>query len=87
VQNIDHPTIKLGNGLWLERERPFLAPAGAGQEAVADEIKLELKDFVADRNWRRAEPPCGHVERDLPTVIQPGRQGQPDLAYDLRPEL
>jgi hypothetical protein len=84
AQESNHPMMELGHRLRLERERLFLAPAGAGQEAVAYEIELELKDLVADRDRRRAEPPCSHVEGDLPTVIQPGCQGQTDLAHDLR---
>ena len=39
------------------------------------------------RDRRGPESACGHVERNLPAVVQPGRQRQPDLPYDLGPEL
>ena len=40
---------------------------------------------VGDRRGR--EPARGHVERDVPRVIDPGRQREADLADDLRPQV
>lgn len=74
--------MEVGNRLRLKRKRPFLAAAGAGDEAVADEVELDLKDFIADRNRQRAKPACGNVEWNLPAMVDPGRQLQPDLAHD-----
>ena len=87
VEKIDQPTMEIGNRLRLERKLPCVASAGARDEAVADEVELDLEDFVADRDRRGAEPACGNVERNLPAMVEPGRQRQPDLAHDLRPEL
>jgi hypothetical protein len=43
--------------------------------------------FAAGRDRRRARPACRNVEGNLPPVAEPGRQRQPDFAYDLSPEL
>src|SRR3954452_17134651 len=80
-------SMEVGDGLRLERQRPLLAAAGSRGEAVADEVELELEDLAADRNRRGSEPARRDVERNLPAVVGPRRQRQPDLADDLRPEL
>src|SRR6516162_496264 len=87
VQQIDYAMIEVGNCLRLQRNLPCLAPAGARDEAVADEVKLDLKDFAAGWDRRGAESACGNIEGDLPTVVEPRRRRQADLAYDLSPEL
>src|SRR5260370_3480692 len=79
--------MKVGNSSRLELDRPFVATAGAGAQAVADKVEVELKYFVADWDRRRAKPACGNVKWDLPAVVDPGGQRQPDLAHDLGPEL
>ena len=51
IQDIDYTTIEVGNGLRLEWKLPHLAPAGARDEAVADEVKLDLEYFTVGRDW------------------------------------
>ena len=87
VQECDRPPMEIGNGLRLERKASLLVATRAREETVSDEIELDLEDFAADRDRRGAEPACGDIERDLPTVIESGGQLQPDLADDLSPEL
>jgi len=87
AKDLHERSVEVGDGLRLERQRPLLAAAGSRGEAVAGEVELELEDLAADRNRRGAEPARRHVERNLPAVIRPRRQRQPDLADDLRPEL
>src|SRR4029077_10435785 len=83
IQEIDNPMIEVSDWLRPERKGPFLATAGARDQAVADKVELDLQDLVADRNRRRAETACGDVERDLPAMIEPGCQHESDLADDL----
>jgi hypothetical protein len=71
----------------LERKCPLLTLAGADDKPLADEIELDLEDFIADRDRRRAKPTRAHIERDLPAVVEPRRQCEPDFADDLRPKL
>ena len=40
--------MEVGDGLRLERQRPLLAAAGARDEAVADEVELELEDLATE---------------------------------------
>src|SRR5260221_1109717 len=87
AQKIHCSVIELGDWLRSERKSLFLALAGPPDQLVVEEIKLELKSFFADRDRRCAEPAGGNVKRDLPAMVQPGGQRQPDLADDLRPEL
>ena len=87
VQEIDDPTMEGGNSLRRERKRPFLATAGASEEAVADEVELDLEDFVPCGNRRRTKPASRDVKWYLPAMVDPGRKPEADLAYDLRPEL
>src|SRR5271156_3449892 len=72
AQEFHHRMVKPGNGLWLERDAAFLALAGAGGEAMEDEVELDLEDFGADRNGRGAEPARGDIERHLPAMVEPG---------------
>jgi hypothetical protein len=61
--------MEVGNGLRLQRKLPHLAPTGARDEEVADEVKLDFEDFAADRDRRRAKPACGNIEGDLPAMV------------------
>ena len=53
VQEVHGSAIEVRNRLRREGERALLAPAGAGDEAVADEVELDLEEFGADRDRRR----------------------------------
>ena len=87
VQDIDDAMIEVGNRLRLQRQLPYLVPAGARDEAVAEEVKVDLENFAAGRDRRRPKPACGNVQRHLPAMVEPGCQAQPDLAHDLSPQL
>ena len=54
---------------------------------MADKIQLDLEYFCPDRYRRGPKPSSGHIEGNLPAVVDPGGQGQPDLANNLGPEL
>src|SRR5204863_7532899 len=86
-QEIDYAMMEVGNCLRLQRKFPFLAPASARDQSMADEVELDLEDFAAGRDRRGAKSACGNIEGDLPTVVEPRRQRQPDFTYDLSPEL
>ena len=51
------------------------------------EVKYELKRpmFIMDRRGREAARI--HIKRNLPGMVEPGRESQPDFAHDLRPEM
>jgi hypothetical protein len=55
---------------------------------MVDEIEFDLdQPAVADMHRRAAEAAGADVERHLPAVVEPGREREPQLADDLRPEL
>ena len=56
-------------------------------EPVVEEVEPDLEGLraVGDRRGRQA--PRVQVERNVPPVIERGRQRQADLARDLRPHV
>jgi hypothetical protein len=54
---------------------------------MIEEIEIELEGAIAERNWRRGQPPRRHKEHNVPGMIEPGRLREADLAHDLRPEM
>src|SRR5438105_1367045 len=66
IEEIDEAMMELGNRLRLEWKLPFVAAAVAHDDAMADEVEVDLEDLVADRDRRGAKPARGNVEWDLP---------------------
>jgi hypothetical protein len=42
VQKLDNPKMEVGNRLRFEPYRPFVATAGAGEQAMADKVEVDL---------------------------------------------
>src|SRR6185437_8588032 len=87
AQELEDPPVKVTDRLRLERQGPFGARARAGDEPVRDEVELDLEDLAPEWDRRGAESARRHVERHLPTVVEPGSEREPHLADDLRPQL
>ena len=49
-QEIHDSTIEVSDRLRLEGKCAYLTPADAGNELVAEEIELDIQDFVTNRN-------------------------------------
>ena len=54
---------------------------------MVDEVEVDLEDFAADMDRRRAQAARADVERHMPAVVQPRRQREADLADHLRPAM
>ena len=54
---------------------------------MVDEIESHLENAVAGADRGRGKAACGHIERDVPRVVDPGRLYKAHLADDLRPEM
>src|SRR5262249_57793863 len=78
---------ELRHARWLEHDLAELPGTRADPEHMIDEIEINLKAAAVPRDRRGRQPACRHVESDLPRMIEPGRQLQPDLADDLGPEV
>jgi hypothetical protein len=87
VQELNDAMIEVGDGSRLQRQFARLTPAGAHDEAMADKVKFGFEDFAVGRDRRRSKTSRGDVERNLPAMVEPGGQHQPDLADNLGPEL
>src|SRR5205807_3062305 len=71
----------------MKRHLPLRAVAGLYAQRVVNEIEVDLENPFAIRYGRGSQAAGGHVERDVPRMIEPGCLRQPDLAYDLRPQM
>ena len=69
----------------LQRQDPRVA-IGARAQALADEVELDLQRPRA-MDQAGGEPARRDVERDLPGVVQPGRQRHAHLADHLGPPV
>ena len=67
----------------------MLAPrmSFADEKAVAAEIELDFENLLAKGHRSCPQTPRSHVKRNLPAMIDPGRQRQSDFADDLSPEM
>ena len=61
--------------------------AGVDVELVIDEVELDFESAGAVRDGRSGEPARGHIQRDIPPVIDQGRERHADLADDLSPHV
>ena len=83
----DQLAIEIGNAARAQRERANLAGARPAEKAMVEEVELDLEQLAADRDGRGGEAAGADIERHLPAVVDPGRQGKADLADDLGPQL
>ena len=74
VQELDDAMIEVGDGSRLQRQFARLTPAGAHDKAMADKVKLGVQDFAVGRDRRRSKTSRADVERNLPAMVEPGRQ-------------
>jgi len=56
-------------------------------QLVIDEIKAYLERARTVRYGRSGQASRSHVERDVPGVVDPRTQGQPNFADNLRPQV
>src|SRR5207248_860963 len=82
-----HLAIKICDRTRPQLKCDDLAVAALDEQFVIDEIKLDLKDTIAERYGGRRQPACRHIERNIPPMINKRRQLHPDLSDDLRPHV
>src|SRR5690606_31015587 len=73
--------------LRLERKHSAAPVIGEDEEAVIDEVELDLKRPVFVPDQRRADPAGCAMEGDVPGMIHPRRVHESDLSDDLWPEM
>src|SRR5207247_7192420 len=87
TQRREELCVELRYRMGPQRDRPHRALTGLDQEPVVDEVEIELERPRAVRDRGRRQPARGHVEGDVPRVVDPGTPGQADLPDDLRPPV
>ena len=79
--------VECGDGAWGEADRARFAEAGLDFESVFDEIEVDFEDPFLVGHRRCGEAAGGDIKRDVPRMIDPGRERHPDLAHNLRPHV
>jgi hypothetical protein len=79
--------VEVGDGHGPHRDGPDGALARRHDDAMVDEVEVDLEAPGTVRDRRRRETARGHVERHVPRVVDPRRPGEPDLPDDLRPAV
>src|SRR5271166_6252833 len=79
--------VELGNAARLKRDASLAPVAGHDPEEMRVEIEFDFEGAFSVRYGRRVQSACRHIQRHMPGMIEPWRQGEPYLADDLRPEM
>src|ERR1035437_730829 len=79
--------IERGHGHRLERDSLAARFAGLKDEQVVEEIEIDLYDEGTVSHGRGGDASNGGVESDAPAMVDGRREGEPDFANDLHPEL
>ena len=64
-----------------------ILPRSFAVQEVINEIEVDLKARATIRDRRSRQPATGHIQRDLPPMVDHRRMGQPDLSDHLRPQM
>ena len=79
--------VEVRHRAWREGHG-FDGPLTRGDaEAVINEVELHGAGPTAIRNRGRGEATGGHIERDMPLVVQLWTQDEPNLPDNLRPHM
>src|SRR5690606_28819496 len=87
VQGGEGPGVEVRHAQPLQAEPPDLTGGVPQHELVVDEVELDLQAAVSGRHERGGQATRGHVQRDLPPVVDHGLQRQAHLADDLGPHV
>ena len=79
--------IEVCDGAWEQRETMFLSFAGSNGESVADEIKLDFKSRLPERNGRSGQAARRDIKRHVPPMILQRSESQTRLSHDLGPHV
>ncbi len=71
----------------LQRDVARGAVAHIQPQHVIDEVEIDLELASAGRHRSGGQPARGHIERDVPGMVQPWRQREADLADHLGPQM
>ena len=86
-EGLHDEAMEVGHRSRLERDPGRPTVGGAENELVVDEVEDDRQGAVPVSERRRREASRGHLERDVPVVIDERGQREADLAHDLRPHV
>jgi len=87
ARQCEEAVVEFRNRHGLQCERPSGTVSHGPDQLMAYKIKVELDASAADRDQRRRQPACGHVERGMPSMVYPWGAPKAILADDLLPEM
>jgi hypothetical protein len=87
AQRDHHVVVELRHADRPQHHLAEFAVALADPQRVVEKIEIDLEAAAAIGNGRRGQSAHRDVERDVPGMVLPGRQREPDLADDLRHQM
>src|SRR6185312_16251287 len=87
AERYSHLDVERRNRHWPHCNLADISVAHAQPNDVLDEIELDLQTPAVTGHRRSRQPPSRHVKGDMPRMIEPWRQREPDLADNLRPQM
>ena len=87
AQPAHHLGMEVGDASWRERDGFDRTSTGLDLQPMVDEIEIDLKTARAVRDQRGGQASAGHVQRNVPPMVDRRRVREPDLADDLRPKM
>ena len=79
--------IEIRDRAWEQRNVVAPSFAGSNGELVPDEIKLDFKTRLPERNGRRSQAAGCDVEGHIPPMILQRGESETGLAHDLGPHV
>src|SRR6516165_4301243 len=79
--------IEFGHRHGPQHDLPRVTIARRHPQHMVDKVKINLKAACTVENRRGRQTTRGDVERDVPGVIPPRRQGEANLTDHLRPQV
>src|SRR5690606_31488860 len=87
IEHAHHGRVEVRHRAGLERHSAAGAVARRDLELVRHEVEHDLERETCVRYWRGGQPSRSDVQRHVPGMVQPRRQGEAYLPDDLRPQV
>src|SRR5439155_21027410 len=71
----------------LEGDAGAASVRALDHEVMRREIEADQHEAIADRKGKRGEPARRYLQRGVPVMVREVREGEGELAHDLRPHV
>src|SRR6266446_3514804 len=87
AQRVHHFAIKCRNRFWTQFDNLRSSVGFQDAQFVIDEIETNLKNSSVMRDWGSRQAPRRQIQRDVPGMIGPRCEREPNFPDDLRPHV